>query len=183
MKQSTVITLLSALALPRIAAWDYYEPHVALEWPNPLSNPNVVQDPTSFPCGRAPLKPEQLVRSRFPIGGAPFEIGFPGGSANTSSTSHFTGQLAIGLWNRDVWNSGDKFVPLEYDEWQNFSSKTEPWCSSLLDVRDLAKRVLGKTVSDGELEGMNATFQFTSSKLEDGKVVRTEYEVFKSFLH
>jgi hypothetical protein len=181
MKQSTVITLVSAVALPQSAAWDYYEPHVALEWPNSLSNPFIVQDPTSFPCGRAPLQPEQRILSRFPISGAPFEIGFFGGAANTSSTSHFTGQLSVGLWNQDLLTTGNKFVPLEYDEWQNFSSKTDPWCSTPLDVRGLAKRILGRTVSDGELEGMNATFQFTSSKLEDDKVVRTEYQVFYAF--
>jgi hypothetical protein len=180
MKKQTILKLGLAVGLPSVASWDFYEPHVALEWPSPFSNPYVVEDRTSFPCGRLPLQSGQRTLSRFPIDGAPLEVGFPDGTApvnGTKSSTHFSGKLAIGLWNKDDWKAGDAFIPLSSQEWQAFSYPIEPWCSSLLDVRAMAQKFMGRVVSDDELEGMNATIQFTSSKLEDGKIVRTEYEV------
>jgi hypothetical protein len=185
MKKYMVLPFVLAVGSSLVAAWDFYEPHVALEWPSPFSNPYVTADPTSFPCGRAPLKPGQRTLSRFPINGAPIEIGFPDGTApvnGTKSSSHFIGQLAIGMWNKDDWTPQDQFISLGGQDWQNFSYPVQSWCSSMLDVRAVAQMFMGRVVSNEELEGMNATIQFTSSKIEDGNIVRTEYEVFAQIL-
>jgi hypothetical protein len=180
MKKYTIFTSLLATWSPFVAAWDFYEPHVALEWPNPFNNPYIVENRTSFPCGRSPLTAAQRILSRFPIKGAPIEIGFPDDTApvnGTRSSSQFNGQLAIGLWNKDEWTPQDQFIKFGSQDWQNITYPIQPWCSSLLDVRAMAQKFMGRNVGDDELEGMNATIQFTSSKLEGGQVVGTEYEV------
>jgi hypothetical protein len=167
------------------------QPHVELLFPFPrkfdaysTAPPAAIASHTIAPCGDYNVINE-TARTSFPMTGAPIAIDTYGNFSSPSPDS-FSAEMKIGLFNAttvtqrdDVWYN----LPLGH-EWQYTGSQPEQlWCSNNVSALDgfilgAANGYLQQPVSERDMNGMTATFQWTLRSQFANGTVMTQYTVF-----
>jgi hypothetical protein len=169
------------------AAQSGEQSHIELVFPAPRSSSTnatgvPTSDRTTAPCGDFNIVNE-AARTKFPISGAPIAIDTYGNFSSPSPDS-FSVEIRIGQFNattatqRDVWYQ----LPLG-QEWQLTGSNADLlWCSFNVSanhgsIMTAAKDDLQMQLSDADLNGLTATFQWILRAQFANRAVKTQYTV------
>jgi hypothetical protein len=187
--------LLLIFLLPHLleAAQSDGQSHIELIFPPPRAfNTNtttgqLVTDHTTAPCGDYNLINE-TARVKFPVSGAPIAIDAYGNFSSPNPDS-FSSEMSIGLFNATTSTQRDDvWYPLSLGhEWQMTGANSEQlWCSYNVSPRNdfvlgAAHDYLQKPVSDTDLDGLTATFQWILRSQFANGTKNSQYRVRLSY--